>query len=294
MTIDRFIPEVWSARMLAVLERKHVFGQPGIINRDYEGEISDKGDTVHVLGVGTPTIFNYTKNTDMPSPETLTDEEAILIIDQAKGFNFQVDDVDQAQGATQVMDRAMTRAANKLADIADLYIAATMVAGAASANFVGTDAAPIVAPTFADDSDPKNVYNILVDVSTRLTEADVPEEDRWVIIPPWFEGLLRKDKRFVADDSVRLNGVIGRAAGFNVLRSNNTPTNVAPGGAANTEIRYRIVAGHEMATTFAEQVSKTEAYRPERRFGDAVKGLNLYGADVFEPDALAVLTTTML
>jgi hypothetical protein len=53
-----------------------------------------------------------------------------------------------------------------------------------------------------------------------------------------------------------------------------------------------VVAGHNIATTFAEQINEVEAYRPERRFGDAVKGLHLYGAAVIETNALAVLTTT--
>jgi hypothetical protein len=89
-----------------------------------------------------------------------------------------------------------------------------------------------------------------------------------------------------------LNGQIGRAAGFRILVSNNVPTVAAPGGAPNQVPRNKVVAGHAMATTFAQQINEVEAYRPERRFGDAVKGLQLYGAGVIEPAALAVLTTT--
>jgi hypothetical protein len=43
-----------------------------------------------------------------------------------------------------------------------------------------------------------------------------------------------------------------------------------------------------MATTFAEQISKVEAYRPESAFSDAIKGLHLYGAKVVRGEALAV------
>ena len=294
MSVNNFIPQVWAARVQTNLQKALVYAQAGVINRDYEGEIREQGDTVHLNSIGEPTVFNYTKNTDMPAPETLQDSRVSLTITQAKGFNFQVDDVDRAQTRPDVMDPAMARAAYKLSDIADQYIAGQMVLGAAPANNVGSNAAPIVAPVAEPTASAVNVYNILVDLSVNLNEADVPRDNRWVVIPPWFEGLLRKDPRFVADDSVKLNGVIGRAAGFNVLVSNNTPTNAAPGGAANTETRYRIIAGHSMATTYADQINKVEAYRPERRFGDAVKGLHLYGALVAEPDALAVLTTTQV
>jgi P22 coat protein - gene protein 5 len=283
MSINNFIPVIWSARVTLALEKSHVYGQPGVINRDYEGEITEAGDTVYINSIGDPTIFNYTKNTDMPVPETLSDARVTLLIDQAKGFNFQVDDVDRAQTRPDVMDPAMQRAAYKLADIADLYVGTKMAAGALAGNNLGSDGTPIV-PTLGSFTDPLNIYNVLVDASTKLNQSNVPRDNRFAIIPPWVEGLLRKDERFVPDDTVRLNGVIGRAAGFNILVSNNVPTVAGP------PIKYKIIYGHSMAMTFAEQISKTEAYRPERRFGDAVKGLNLYGGGVTEPAALGVAT----
>src|SRR4051794_25809350 len=93
-SIDNFIPTIWSARILVALQKALVYAQPNIINRDYEGEIREAGNTVLINSIGDPTIFDYTKNTDMPSPETLTSTQRQLVIDQAKAFNFQVDDVD--------------------------------------------------------------------------------------------------------------------------------------------------------------------------------------------------------
>ena len=40
---------------------------------------------------------------------------------------------------------------------------------------------------------------------------------------------------------------------------------------------------------FAEQLSEIEAYRPELRFADAVKGLHLYGAKVVYPEEMVCL-----
>jgi hypothetical protein len=48
------------------------------------------------------------------------------------------------------------------------------------------------------------------------------------------------------------------------------------------------IAGSRIATTYAEQISKVEAFRPEKRFADALKGLHLYGAKVVRPEALVV------
>jgi len=284
MAINNFIPTVWSARLLQNLQKTLVYGQAAVINRDYEGEIRAYGDTVKINNIGRISVGDYTKNTNMPDPETLTDETRTLVIDQAKFFNFQVDDVDRIQQHPKLMDEAMREAAYALRNAADQFIASHYVDAEQT---IGSDTSP-VEPTKTD------AYEYLVDLSVKLDEADVPEQGRFVIVPPWFEGLMLKDDRFVKTGSLPaedrlVNGVIGRAAGFLVLKSNNVPKVNADAGAGVQE-NYKIIAGHPMAWSFAEQVNQVEAYRPEKRFADAVKGLHLYGARVVRPEALAVLS----
>lgn len=279
MALSNFIPVVWSARILSNLHRAHVYGQAGVVNREYEGEIRDVGDTVKINSIGPVTIGNYTKNTNIGDPETLTDAQMTLLINQAKYFNFQVDDIDRAQQKPSVMDEAMKEASYGLRDVSDTFIA-SLYTGVAAGNVIGNDTTPVT-PTSA------NAYDYLVDLGTLLDEANVPTEGRWSIVPPWFHGLLLKDDRFVgvgsaSSDQVLRNGEIGTAAGFRVLKSNSVP-NVA--GA-----KYKIMAGHPMAISFAEQIVKVEGYRPEKRFADAVKGLHVYGAKVVRPTAFAVMT----
>ena len=289
-SIDNFIPELWSARILIALNKALVYAQPRVVNRDYDGEIKDVGNTVKINSIGDPTIFDYTKNVDMPGPETLSGSQKTLTIDQAKAFNFQVDDIDKVQQQPKVMDTALERAAYRLADIADQYIASEMVAGA-TLNTIGTDATPIVPTPTAGVT---GAYEQLVDLSVKLDEQNVPTEGRWIVIPPWFHGMLIKDQRFISygAQDVLYNRQVGMAAGFAVLVSNNVPTVAAPAGNANQVPRSKILAGHAMAATFADQINQVEAYRPERRFGDAVKGLHVYGSEVERPEAIAVLTAT--
>ena len=56
-----------------------------------------------------------------------------------------------------------------------------------------------------------------------------------------------------------------------------------------TGTKFKIMVGHSSATTYVEQVLDIQAYKPEKRFGDAVKGLHVYGAKVVRPNALACL-----
>lgn len=278
MAFNNFIPEVWSAQIQMQLEKRLVF--QALANTQYEGEIAAYGDTVHILSFGDPTIKTYTRNTDIDTPEELDDAQQLLVIDKAKYFNFAIDDVDRAQMRVQVMAQATERAAYGLAEAVDREVAALHVQ-ASAANLIGTTASP-ESITTADEA-----YEYIVDLGTQLNEANVPMAGRWVVVPPWFYALAQKDARFTdasasGTTATLREGEVGRAAGFEVFMSNNV---------ANTAgSAYKIMAGTRDAITMATQVVEVEAYRPERRFADAIKGLVVYGMKVVRPEFMAVLT----
>jgi hypothetical protein len=191
MALDNFIPTIWSARLLASLKKTLVYAQAGIVNRDYEGEIKEKGNTVKINSIGAVTVADHTKNTDINAPEALNDSDQVLVIDRAKYFNFQVDDVDRAQQVPSVMDQAMQEAAYALGDAADQYVAG-LYTGAHANNLIGSTASPTSVTTAA------GAYEQLVDLGVLLTQSKVPTANRWAIVPPWFYGLMQKDARFVS------------------------------------------------------------------------------------------------
>lgn len=275
MAIDAFKPEVWSADLLVALEKSLVYGAPGVVNRNYEGEISQFGDTVRITSLADPTIGTYSAHTDI-TIEDVDDSAQTLLINQSRYFAFEVDDIEKRQARGDVMTEQARKAAYKLRDVADQYVAGVMAAGVDAGNIIAEQ-------TLAAAAD---AYDVLVDLSVALDEDDVPTEGRFVVVTPKFHGLLLKDDRFIAaGDSagagVRANGFIGEAAGFSVRKSNNAPN--GPGAGAGK----LIIAGSDIATTYAEQIASVEAFRRELRFADAVKGLHLYGTKVIRPTALA-------
>lgn len=285
-TVDNFIPAIWSARILAALRPALVYASDLVANRDYEGEIAQAGDRVHINSVGDPTIFDYTKNTDMPAAEELTDDQRTLVVTESRGFNFQLDDVDAAQARGAIMNQAMQNAAFGLRDQADQF-AAGHHTDVDAANLLGADGSPI---SIASASD---AYDNLVELGVVLDEADVPTDRRFVVVPPWYHGLLLQDDRFVSfgtsDNRATLeNGMVGAAAGFTIAKTNNVPI----GDEGLAEEHNKVIAGYPGALSYAEQIppEQTEAYRPERRFADAVKGLHLYGAHLVRTDGWAVLS----
>jgi hypothetical protein len=276
-TINNFIPAVWSAQLLVTLKQALIYGQPGVVNRDYEGEISVFGDTVKINGIGPVTVATYAKNTNIGDPETLTDTSRTLLISQSKYYNFQIDDIDTAQQNPKVMSQAMAEAGYGLAVVSDAYIAGLYTEIAAT-NLIGAVGAPTVFTAVTD------AYESLVNLGILLDENNVPTIGRFVVVPSWFHGLLLKDDRFVENNvgAILLNGQVGEAAGFTVLKSNQVPY-------ATITTEFKVIAGYNGAWSYAEQINNTEAYRPEKRFADALKGLHLYGAKVTRPTALACL-----
>lgn len=281
MSVTNFIPTIWSARLLAHLDKKHVYA--ALVNRDYEGEIKNYGDTVKINQIGDITVKDYEKGKDIADPEDLNGDQTILTIDQAKYFNFAIDDVDKAQVNPKLMDAAMQRAAYKMNDVTDLFLSNIMyLAAQNNGTNLGSDTS-VVIPTKND------AYDYLVDLSTDLTEKDVPTEGRWVVIPAWYHGLLLKDNRFVGNGTdynkaLIEGGEVGVAAGFKVWLSNNVPN--------TSGSQYKIIAGTNAGASYAEQILETKAYSPEKRFADAVKGLHVYGGKVVQPKCLSVLTAS--
>ena len=279
MSTATFIPEVWSRRLLAALRRAHVYGM--VVNRDYEGEISQAGDTVHINSVGDPTIDDYVPNVTEVEPEEVTTLQQSLLVDQSKFFAFKVDDVDARQAAGAVLPQAMENAGFRLRDVSDAFLELLIRTGVAAGN--------VLADVTGAAADSTVIYDqVLVPLAVLLDESDVPDEARWAVVPPWVHGHLLRDDRFVSFGTTQnradlANGRIGQAAGFTIHKSNQNPN--------HTGNLYPVHAGHMSAVTFAEQIpaSTTEAYRPEKGFSDAVKGLHLYGAKVTRPTAVATV-----
>lgn len=279
MTVASFVPEIWAAELLDSTQKSLVFASPNVVNRDYEGEISEMGDTVHINSVSDPTITSYTRGATL-TYEDLNTADQTLVIDQAESFSFNVDDIDKRQMAGDVLTKGLQRAGYKIADIQDQYVEALF---ANAANTVNSGSAVAVAA-----NDPTAAYDdVLVPLSVALDEADVPSEGRFVVVPPWFHGRMLSDDRFVRADAaggvrggVQGNGFIGEAAGFMVYKSNNCTL--------VTGDDYRISAGTTDAITFAEQITETEALRLQTTFADAVRGLYLYGAKLVRPELAAI------
>jgi hypothetical protein len=276
VSISNFVPEIWSSEILVNLRNALVYG--ALCNRDYEGDIAEAGDTVHITSFGAPTISSYSKYTPL-NYEQLSDDTRALTIDQQKSFSFAVDDIDKRQALGGFVGQAMSDAAHGLAEVTDIYLAGVMKAA------IDGGAQDLGAITI--DISNANAYgDVLVAMRTKLNRSKCPKMGRWAVVPPEVYAALLQDSRFVdasqAADSGRAlrEGAVGRVVGFDIFESNNVPT--------DTTATWNVIAGHPLATTYAEQIIETEALRLQDYFGDGLRGLHVYGSKVVRTECLAM------
>lgn len=276
MALSNFISTVWSEHLYQALDKQYI--AVANCNREYEGDIREQGNTVKICGVGNVSVSTYIKNLDMDSPETLSDNLRELVINQAKYFNFQIDDIDRAQASPKLMSAAMHNAASALANVADAYVYGLHTA---ATNSITQSALTV-----------NNVIDTLIDARTALFTKNVTDPSDIVIeVSPQVANLILKAKASLATDNKEVleNGCIGSIAGCKIFVSNN----IAAVSGNDDTVVYKCFARTKRAIAFAEQISEINAYRPELRFADAVKGLHLYGAKIVYPDELYVLNLSL-
>lgn len=271
-TYSAFIPELWSHKLNIMLKKNCVMMQ--CVNRNWEGDIKQQGDTVKILSPADVSVSTLTS--DSISYSSLTPTSKDLVIDQRKFFAFKIDDVAKAQSSTDIMEAHLSNAKRAIEEVQDSYLLALHTDVQAS-NTVGTEASPI-----ALDKD--TIYGNFVKLSLALKNSNAVYAGvrPWVVINPNIEAYLLQSPEFisaynVADKTLR-EGAIGQIAGMDVLVSTNL---------TEVDDKYYVLAGTNEAITFASQLAKIESMRDKDSFSDLVRGLYLYGAKTVKPEALA-------
>jgi hypothetical protein len=293
-----FIPEIWSGKLLAKFYDATVLG--AIANTDYEGEIRNQGDTVHIRTRPTIDISDYTPDSDLivqrPNADVVD-----LTIEYAKYFNCIVDDVWEVQSDIDQMDMWAEDASEQMKIVIDTEILLTEILGAANADNIGATAGrisgdinlgvtltPLVVVSSGATGAQANVVDFVVSLGQVLDEQNIPENGRWLIIPAWMAALIKKselrDASLSGDGTSMLrNGRLGMIDRFTIYMSNLLPAGVPASLAAG---EHAIFAGHTVATTFASQLTRMETMRSERTFGQLMRGLQVYGCQVIKSEGL--------
>lgn len=286
-----FIPEIWSSKLVENLYDATVL--TAISNTDYEGEIKKFGDTVNIRIAPSVTLRPYQKGMTL-TVERPESTKIQLLIDQGEYFNCIEDDIDKIQSDIDLMNEWSKDASEKMKiaidskvlpgivpDISALNQGATAGRISGNINLGAAGAAVQVTKT--------NVLDLIVDAGTVLDEANIPESGRFLVIPAWMAGMIKKsdlkDASLTGDSSsVLRNGRLGMIDRFTLYTSHNIGRVLDGGNAC-----FNVVGGHKMGLTFATQMTDMESLRAESTFGTLIRGVQAYGYKVVKGEALTRL-----
>ena len=285
-----FTPQVWSSKLIQKFYPATVFGE--IANIDYQGEISQMGDSVVIRTTPGIAITNYEVGMDL-TYETPESPKRELEINKGKSFAFMMENVDRFQSDIDLMNDWAQSASEELkvsidrdiladvfvdADVANAGVAAGAISGDID---MGAAGAPV-------QLTPVNIVDFCVDMGTVLDEQDVPETDRWLLLPAAFCAMIKKselkDASIAGDDqSIVRNGRLGMLDRFTIYSSNLLSSAVEGAGRA-----FNIMAGHKSGMTFAAQMEKDKLVHMlnPNKHGELIRGLCIYGYEVIKPTSI--------
>lgn len=282
MAVTHFIPSIWSKKILDDLETKVKLAN--YTNRDYEGDIKYAG-RVKVLGVGEPTISNYSSSTPLVY-ESLSDKGQWLTITEQKSFSFEVDDIDEVQSIPGLPGKFQSKAAHKLAVARDNFVAGLMKhASGLSQNTVdatdGTITEYKVEKTDATTGSGADIKSAIDNAIIAMRERDFDGAGRIEVSPAVYVVL----KNVLTDLSTNnpeyiKTGKVGNYDGFEVIETNTLATD-------STYVYCDIRSKDAIA--FVGQLQKVEALRDKDNFKDYVRGLDVYGGKVISPAEIQVI-----
>lgn len=291
-----FIPELWSGKLIEHFYDATVL--TNISNTDYEGEIKKYGDTVNIRTTPTINIYDYVKGMTL-SVQRPDSDPIELLIDKGKYFNAVEDDVDKVQSDIKLMDVWSKDASERMKIEVDQDVLAGMISGISPLNAGLTAGAKTASVNLGTTGSPLSItkdgaggtvsiVDWIVDIGTVLDEANVMENDRYIVLPAKAVNLIKKselkDASLTGDSVTPLrNGRVGMIDRFTVYMSHNL---------VNSAGKFSVVAGHKRGLTFASQMTEMETLRAESTFGNLIRGLQVYGYKVVKPEAIALSYAT--
>lgn len=272
MSYKNMVPRVWAKGIQHDLEKKFIYATD--CNRQYEGDVSNLGDTIKILGVGKPTVtVQEGGKIVLPSAEEVDTSSVSMPINHVAYFNYTVGDIDKLQAVDGIMEALAKEANNGISDKMDQYIAD--LAKDKLAQKYNTSALQITK---------SNVLETLDEVQTELYKENVKTSDFVVVnCSPTFYKFFKQ--AYISSDTnnseMLENGKVGMYSHMTLRMSNN----VATDSSGNEYIMVRT----NKAIAFANPKIHIEPYRPQEAFEDAVKGYSLFDAKIVRPKELYVI-----
>ncbi len=316
----KYIPSVYSALLIKKFYPKTI--SSFISNTDYEGDISNMGDTVDIRTRPTIETFKYKKGMVLPvqNPES---PSVSLKIDQGEGFSFAIDRVDEFQSDIKLMNEWADDASQQMKQVVDRNVLISLAAAGAVAE---GNAATTVSGYDADSpdlsgytkakgaivnggttskgttivlgqSDAASSANTGDEITAKilrymryLDENNAPDEGRFCVLPTWCGEILKSMSNnafglaYASGENTAplISGKLPKIDRCELLFSNNSPDSTE--GSECSAVLF----GTRYATTFATQITESRIIDNPFSFGKLMQGLQVYGFSIIKPAMLGV------
>jgi hypothetical protein len=270
------VPELWAKEIADNRVDNLVMWQ--LIDSRYSGEISQKGDVLHIPFVGeidddTSTNASVTAASSIDDLDVTTID---LLIDRYLRKAVGIQDVAAAQSAYEMRSPYVQRLGRFLDRGKDEEVMRKAVDGFEGAVAASGDNGEL---TFPD----------IVDAATVLDQNNVPEDERFIVVNGVGRGDLRKIPEFTAYKETGESALVKSKTGF-VGMIYGMPVYVT-NAVSSEDDEYSFLMFHRSAIIGATQnVPGLESDRDKLRGVDYVVGSELFGVKVLRPDHGVVIT----
>ncbi len=292
--VNKYIVALYYAGFLEQFYAKTCLSM--ITNSDYNDQITERGDKVHIRQYARPTIQDAVKGGKI-TYENLEKPSIALTIDHAKQFAVQIDKIDKHQMDVDAMSQWEESGAEEMKIHVERHVFSAvpdqahasnvgLTAGVKSGRYnLGTTGSPVTLTS-------ENIVRYLTYCAGVLNEQNVPKgpANRFIVLPSWAcVELLNSDIKnasLTGDSTSPLrNDKLGVIADFTIYDSNNL-YDVTDGSDTVTNILF----GHKKAIGYARQLVDFDYFEKlEATWGSAIRALEVYGFKTLIDEALGVL-----
>ena len=290
-----FIPEIWSDEVVAAYQSNLVLA-PLVKKMAMTGK---KGDTIHIPKPVRGTANAKAENTAV-TIQNATESEVQVTVDKHFEYSRLIEDITEAQALASLRQFYTGDAGYALAKQVDTDLFALGKSfGNNNAAYEGTGS------YFIDGTNGLTQYtddtaNGAVDVFTdagfrdliqKMDDADVPMDNRCLVVPPSIRnaimGITRYSSSDFVDGRVVNNGQIGNLYGIDIFVSSNCPViELAGDNSASAVDLKQAMLFHKDAMVLAEQQGVRSQTQYKQEFlGSLYTADTLYGTAVLRPDA---------
>ena len=288
-----FIPEIWSDEVVAAYQKSLVLAN--LVKKI--SMTGKKGDTLHIPKPVRGDAHAKAENTAV-TVQNATESEVQVTINKHFEYSRLIEDITETQALASLRQFYTGDAGYALAKQVDSSLFELGQSfGDNGGDYIGTgswymDASTGLTAYAADTVAAADVFTDegFRDLIQKMDDADVPMDNRCLVVPPSVRneimGLTRYSSSDFVDGRVVNNGQIGNIYGIDIFVSSNCPiVETAADNAAGVDVKQAMLF-HKDAMVLAEQLGVRSQTQYKQDFlATLYTADTLYGTAVLRPDA---------